>query len=244
MIVGFYEHSASAWEQKHKDNFKNNTCYTQNTFSVSSASTNKTHFTHTNTATAPRDNTATRCSSLGWKRWHRRHSVMWGAQDSGTDSPLCAFSWVILTCKARRADSVCLKLRRHFLQHLHTCYWHPTHSFTRRDEEKYNLAQHLQYNTPPVLHILLMNFQDTMDYGNFPSFYPKDDNFSHSDGIFDSVREEQQVSPVKRGLHASAAKEKRSGSTRFQHSVGRATLAAPQWCKTFVIYFLSLIFCR
>lgn len=73
---------------------------------------------------------------------------MLGAQDSCTDCPLCAFSWVFLTHKPKRADFVCPKLLCHFLQHLDTCYWHPTHSFTQGEEEKYNLAQHLQYNPP------------------------------------------------------------------------------------------------
>lgn len=63
---------------------------------------------------------------------------------------------------------------------------------------------------PQILNILLMNFQDTVDYRNFPSFYPKDHDFSHSDWIFNLVREEQEISSVKGRLHASAAREKRS----------------------------------
>jgi len=56
-----------------------------------------------------------------------------------------------------------------------------------------------------------MNFQDAMDYRNFPSFYPKDHDFSHSDRIFNSVSEEQEISSVKCRLHAST--EKRRGAT-------------------------------
>lgn len=57
-----------------------------------------------------------------------------------------------------------------------------------------------------------MNFQDSMDYRNFPSFYPKDHDFSHSDWIFNSVREEQEISSVKRRLHASTEKEEQSNN--------------------------------
>lgn len=69
-----------------------------------------------------------------------------GVQDIGTDSPACAFCWIIFTSKPRRADFVCLKCLCYFLQHLDICYWHPTHSFTQGDEETYNLAKRLQYN--------------------------------------------------------------------------------------------------
>lgn len=76
--------------------------------------------------------------------------------------------------------------------------------FTQADEE-HQSGKHQQEN-PQTLNILLMDFQDTMDDRNFPSFYPKDDYFSHSDWIFNSVGEEQEISSVESRLHTPTEK--------------------------------------
>lgn len=76
-----------------------------------------------------------------------------------------------------------------------------------------------------------------MDYRNFPSFYPKDDYFSHSDWIFNSVCEEQEISSVESRLHTPTEREERNSWTIFKHSVPgfgvygplRIISQEPQW---------------
>lgn len=50
--------------------------------------------------------------------------------------------------------------------------------------------------------LLFMDFQYSVYYGDLSAFYPEDNNFSDSNGIFYSVGEKQKVSSVESWLHA------------------------------------------
>lgn len=52
-----------------------------------------------------------------------------------------------------------------------------------------------------------MHFEDSVYYWDLSSFYPEDNNFSSSDGIFDSVGKKQKVSSVERRLHTPTRKQ-------------------------------------
>lgn len=49
-----------------------------------------------------------------------------------------------------------------------------------------------------------MNLQDSVNYRNLSSFYSKNNNFSHSYGILNSICQEEKVSSVKCRFHAAA----------------------------------------
>lgn len=53
-----------------------------------------------------------------------------------------------------------------------------------------------------------MDLQDSMHNRNLSSFYPENDDFPHSDGIFNTVREEKEVPSVKGRFHAATEGEK------------------------------------
>jgi hypothetical protein len=53
-----------------------------------------------------------------------------------------------------------------------------------------------------------MNLQDSVNYRNLSSFYPENNNFSHSYGIFNSVCQKEKISSMKRRLHAATGTER------------------------------------
>lgn len=74
-----------------------------------------------------------------------------------------------------------------------------------------------------------MHFEHSVDNRNFTPLDLEDDDFADADGLLLVVGEKEQVSPEKRGLHASAGKQEYvSASThaavsRHTHALSHTT---------------------